>query len=129
MYSTRSGNKRTELHTSFVAHLTEVLYGDFLVLAAVVAHVLLDLVRTLANLLDVAGVRAGAGITLVFGSICARYGIGVLDSGDHACWWRCDCDARGDGEEGDEGGGFGEHVDVVFVVLGVLFWDSSSGYL
>jgi len=50
----------------------------------------------------------------------------LLDSSKKACWRSCDCDAGGDGQDGEDGGLCEHGVDFV-VVLGGLFL-SVEGY-
>jgi len=71
------------------------------VLAAVLGDVAGDLGRVGgANRLDVGRVRA------------------LVDSSKKACWRSCDCDAGGDGQNGEDGGLCEHGVDFVVVFVG-----------
>lgn len=104
--------KLTDCLASVLANLLEVLGGSVLVVAAVLGEEGSHLLgRVGADLLDVGGLRALAVRVLVCGRNHGALGVrNVLDGGDEACRRSGNSDARGDREDGEEGGGLCEHA-------------------
>ena len=112
--------KRTDSLAGVLADFLEVLGGGVLVLAAVLGDVAGDLGGVVgADRLDIGRVRALA-VECQFALCRIMYVKRILlDGSEKACRRSCDCDARGDGQNGEDGG-LCEHV-VDFLVVFVWF--------
>ena len=111
--------KRTDGLAGVLADFLEVLGSGVLVLTAVLGDVAGDLGGVVgADGLDVGRVRALAAERQF--ALCRVYVKRILlDGSEKACRRSCDCDARGDGQNGEDGG-LCEHV-VDFLVVFVWF--------
>jgi hypothetical protein len=118
--------KRTDGLAGVLADFLEVLGGGVLVLAAVLGDVAGDLGGVVgADRLDVGRVRAFA-VECQF-ALCRVFVERILlDSSEEACRRSCDCDARGDGQNGEDGGLCEHGVDFVVVCCGLFLGD--EGY-